>query len=151
MVFVALQDGAIHHRGDGRSYGAAMGWFRRSRSASTTDAGPSLVPAAIVSAASIARTERALQMLASQSAQLHSSIVRLEHRVDAMSTSMLERIDGPSYQDMVRARLETAKVAAELSRLEVNLACRIDDLRAQVFDPDVEIDLRELTPADTGW
>lgn len=130
-----------------------MAWFRRSRAANETpaDGDQSLVPASIVSAASIARTERALLMLASQSAQLHASIVRLEHRVDAMSTSILEQVDAPSYEEMVQARLETAKVAAELSRLEVNLACRIDTLRAQVFAPDVEIDLRELTPADTGW
>lgn len=99
----------------------------------------------------LVRTERALQMLATQSAQLHASIVQLEHRVDAMSETLLDQIDRPSYEDMIEARLHTAKVAAELSRLEINIAARIDAVRADVLQVPAEIDLRHATPVDTGW
>ncbi|MDZ7674249.1 MAG: hypothetical protein U5K30_04180 [Acidimicrobiales bacterium] len=132
-----------------------MGWFRRRRDKTTTSPPGDQargedrhLPVPVASAPALARTERALQMLATQSAQLHSSIVQLEHRIDAMSQSLLEQMDRPSYDDVLEARMQTAKVAAELSRLEVNLAARIDTLRGQ---PPSEIDLRTLTPADTGY
>lgn len=156
-----------------------MAWFRRRRSpeptpapspepdteraaddgASTTagDApGTDLVP--LVSGQSLARTERALKMLAAQSAQTHSHVVHLEQRVDALSEALLDRLDVPSHDDILQARMHSARVAAELARLEVNLAARLDavrdELRAVQADPDApaaEIDLRALTPADTGW
>lgn len=123
-----------------------MGWFRRSRTA-TPPADDSHLPVPASTTPALARTERALQMLASQSAQLHSSIVQLEHRVDSLSSALLDQLDRPSYEDVVDARLHTAKVAAELARLEVNIAARLDALRRQP----PEIDLRDLTPADTGF
>ena len=69
-----------------------MGWFRRSRpTPPTSDDERSLVPVPVATAPALARTERALQLLATQSAELHSSIVRLEHRVDEMSERMVDR------------------------------------------------------------
>ena len=151
-----------------------MAWFRRRTLTETpgptdvlpaTDADPvaeqpgtapepgrGLVPS--VSGASLERTERALRMLAAQSAQLHGQVVQLEHRVDALSGALLDRLDVPSHGDLLEARRHSARVAAELSRLEVNLAARLDavrdELRAVQGDAG-SIDLRSLTANDTGW
>ena len=145
-----------------------MAWFRRRRSSDPTPAptaeaaataevatgrpGTDLVP--LVSGQSLARTERALKMLAAQSAQLHSHMVSLEHRVDALSDALLDRLDVPSQGDLLEARMHSARVAAELSRLEVNLAARLDavrdELRVLQGEP-TDIDLRALVPTDTGW
>ncbi len=129
-----------------------MGWFRRSRPAPpATDDERALVPVPVATAPALARTERALQLLATQSAELHSSIVRLEHRVDEMSARMVDRFDTPSHQDVIDARLHTAKVAAELSRLEINVAARLQQVRDEALGARPEIDLRERTPVDTGF
>lgn len=143
-----------------------MAWFRRRSTSETpeptesgahavTDApepGHALVP--LVSGQSLERTERALKMLATQSAQLHGQVVQLEHRVDALSDALLDRMDVPSNGDLLEARMHSARVAAELSRLEVNLAARLDAVRDElraVQGQGGSIDLRELTPNDTGW
>lgn len=114
--------------------------------------GHDLVP--MVSGQSLERTERALKMLATQSAQLHGQVVQLESRVDALSDALLDRLDVPSNGDLLEARMHSARVAAELSRLEVNLAARLDAVRCElraVQGQDVALDLRALTPNDTGW
>lgn len=144
-----------------------MPWLRRRRTEPTTDAastGPepaspdasagssALVP--LVPAESLERTERALRMLAAQSAQLHGQIVQLEHRVDSLADALLDRLDVPTHDDVLQARMHSAKVAAELSRLEVNLAARLDAVRAELRAArgvDDEVDLRDLAPTDTGW
>lgn len=131
---------------------ASMGWFRRTRPTPLADATDetALVPVPTAATPVLARTERALQLLASQSAELHSSIVRLEGRVDAMAERMIDPYETASQVDVIETRLQTAKVAAEVSRLEINVAARIDQIRAEVRGP-VEIDLRARTPADTGF
>jgi hypothetical protein len=158
-----------------------MAWLRRRRStehppsptpdgsATSADAGDAatdapdapdaststaLVP--LVPAASLERTERALKMLASQSAQMHSQVVQLERRVDSLADALLDRLDVPTNDDLLEARMHSARVAAELSRLEVNLAARLDAVRdelrtVQGLGAGTDIDLRALTPADTGW
>lgn len=142
-----------------------MPWLRRRRPDATEDrasdappaassegAGASLVP--LVPAESLERTERALKMLAAQSAQLHSQIVQLEHRVDSLSDALLDRLDVPTHDDVLQARKHAAQVAAELSRLEVNLAARLETVRTElrsVRGDDDELDLRALAPTDTGW
>lgn len=146
-----------------------MAWFRR-RSTSETpepadvvaaadggdgtgvEPGRGLVP--MVSGHSLERTERALKMLATQSAQLHCQVVQLERRVDSLSDALLDRLDVPSNGDLLEARSHSARVAAELSRLEINLAARLDAVRDElraVQGRGGSIDLRELTPNDTGW
>lgn len=141
------------------SYRERMGWFRRRRPEPEAG-GPGgeendRLPVPLATAPALARTERALQMLAAQSSQLHGSIVALEHRVDALADTVLDQMDRPSYEDVLATRLHSAKVAAELARLEVNVAARLDavrnDIRVLSGDPAPEIDLRELTPSDTGW
>lgn len=148
-----------------------MAWFRRRTPTETPE--PTDVPAAaesgaqthddpepgrelvpLVSGVSLERTERALKMLAAQSAQLHGQVVQLEHRVDALSGALLDRLDVPSHGDLLEARMHSARVAAELSRLEVNLAARLDAVRDELRAVQGEagsIDLRALTPNDTGW
>lgn len=140
-----------------------MGWFRRSPTVPSAEEAPAdatpsddrLLPVAVATAPALARTERALQMLAAQSAQLHASIVHLEHRVDSLSAALLDQMERPSYDDLLATRLHSAKVAGELARLEVNIASRIEavqeDLRALAGEETHEVDLRQLTPVDTGW
>jgi hypothetical protein len=118
----------------------------------TPEPGRDLVP--LASGVSLERTERALKMLAAQSAQLHGQVVQLEHRVDALSDALLDRLDVPTHGDLLEARMHSSRVAAELSRLEVNLAARLDAVRDElrsVQGQSGSIDLRELTPNDTGW
>jgi hypothetical protein len=145
-----------------------MAWFRRRRSttetpestseggadpqSSTTEPGRELVP--MVSGLSLERTERALKMLAAHSAQLHGQVVHLESRVDALSDALLDRLDVPSNDDLLEARMHSARVAAELSRLEINLAARLDAVREELRAVQGEggsIDPGELAPTDTGW
>ena len=143
-----------------------MGWFRRSRSADTAvvadaPSGDDRLPVPAAPAGELARTERALQMLASQSAQLHTCVVQLEHRVDALSAAVADQSDRPSYDDLLATRLHSARTAAELARLEVNIAARLERVRSELAElrrqsPDAEVDLRisrrhDLSPTDTGW
>lgn len=133
-----------------------MAWFRRTRpAAEPTEADGARLPVPVASGPALARTERALRMLAAQSSQLHRSIVQLEQRVDTLAGCVLDQMEGPTYDDVLAARLHSAKVASELSRLEVNVAARLDavrhDIRMLSGEPAAEIDLRDLTPADTGW
>lgn len=130
-----------------------MPWLRRRR-AVEPESGSSVALVPLVPAASLERTERALRMLATQSAQLHGQVASLEHRVDALADALLDRLDVPSYDDLLEARSHSARVAAELARLEVNLAARLDAVRAELRAAqgiEHELDLRALTPADTGW
>lgn len=133
-----------------------MSWLRRRRTvepgSSSSGSSAALVP--LVPAASLERTERALRMLATQSAQLHGQVTSLEHRVDALADALLDRLDVPSFDDLLEARSHSARVAAELARLEVNLAARLDAVRAELRaaqGPGDQLDRRALTPADTGW
>lgn len=134
-----------------------MGWFRRSRTSTEIEAvdGSRHLPVPVATAPALARTERALELLADQSAQLHTWMIELEHRVDGLSRALLEEMERPSYEDVMAARVHSAKTAAELARLEVNIAARLDSIRAELAaakgEPPAEIDRRELTPVDTGW
>src|SRR3546814_18807941 len=99
-----------------------MAWFRRRSTSSTADSvGPTPVAAQpgprgdrhcvdlvpMVSGQSLERTERALKMLATQSAQLHGQVVHLERRVDALSDALLDRLDVPSHGDLLEARIRS--------------------------------------------
>lgn len=144
-----------------------MAWFRRSRrvTESSTDEpaarapaarddGSDLLPVPVVSTATLERTERALRLLAVQSSQLHAHLVELEDRVDALSAGLLERLEIPTYDDVIATRAHTAKVASELARLEVNVSARLEAVLAEVRSArdadDDAIDLR-VDPTSTGW
>lgn len=141
-----------------------MAWFRRRRPFPAADAAPpqagpvpddaaghALVP--LAPAESLERTERALRMLAAQSAQLHGQVVHLEHRVDTLADALLDRLDVPTFDDLLAARADSARVAAELSRLEINLAARLDAVRSELRSVQGldEAEVRAVTPNDTGW
>lgn len=149
-----------------------MSWLPRRRRTDTTPAPEATAPAPVtppgadapgarsaalaplVPAESLQRTERALRALAAQSAQFHAQLVHLEHRIDAIAEGVVDRLDVPTFDDVLRARSDSARVAAELARLEVNLAARLDAVRAEIRsirDGDAEVDLRARTPNDTGW
>ena len=141
-----------------------MGWFRRrSRSTSRADAGPECVTEArtdievvpVASATALARTERALTMLAEQYHQLTDTVADLDHRVEALASSLGEHVESHVVDDVGGVRRHSEKVAAELRRLEINLTARLEAVRAEldaaVDAPADEIDLRLLTPNDTGW
>ena len=134
-----------------------MAWIRRSRPSTDIAAVDATrhLPVPVATAPALARTERALELIAAQSAQLHSWVVELEHRVDGLSRALLEEMERPSYEDVMAARVHSARTAAELARLEVNISARLDAIRAELAaargEPPVEIDRRDLTPVDTGW
>ncbi len=73
------------------------------------------------------RAERALIALAVHAQQLDNRMERLEHRVDESDTKSME---APSIDDLLDVRVHSARVAAELSRVTVELRAEIDSLTA---------------------
>jgi hypothetical protein len=71
------------------------------------------------------RAERALLALAVHTQQLDGRVARLENRVDESDTKSLEV---PSLDDLLDVRVHSARVAAELSRVTVELRAEIDTL-----------------------
>lgn len=136
-----------------------MAWLRRrSRSTSRADSGPEclseprsdieVVP--VASATALARTERALSMLAEQYHQLTDTVADLGQRVDDLAGQLDGQTDRRA-DGVADVRRHSEKVAAELRRLEINLTARLEAVRAELDGPADEIDLRVLTPNDTGW
>ena len=66
------------------------------------------------------RFERALVAIASQTQQLDGRIERLERRLDDAT------IDIPTHDDLLEVRLHSARVAAELTRVAVELRSEIE-------------------------
>jgi hypothetical protein len=95
-------------------------------------AGAALVPAP--------RVERALVALAHQTQQLDDRLDRLERRLDA---SIDAGLDAPTHDDVVQVRVHSAKVAAELARMTVELRAEIDAAMAAAKEP-----TRYLTPEE---
>ncbi len=85
-----------------------MRWRRRRRSASTEVV---LVP----------RVERALVAIASHAEQLDGRILRLERRLEDAT------LHAPTQEDLLDVRMHSAKVAAELARVTVELRAEIED------------------------
>ena len=85
-----------------------MRWRRRRQSASTEVV---LVP----------RVERALVAIASHAEQLDGRILRLERRLE--DATLL----APTHEDLLEVRVHSAKVAAELARVTVELKAEIED------------------------
>ena len=67
--------------------------------------------------------ERALVVLAAHAQQLDGRIERLERRLDAVSDASA---DGPTHDDVVQVRVHSARVAAELARVTVELRAEIE-------------------------
>src|SRR5947208_475097 len=91
-----------------------MRWRRRR----ATTAELSLVPAP--------RRERALVALVVHAQQLDDRIDRLERRLDATVDAAL---DAPTHDDVLEVRVHSARVAAELARVTVELRAEIEQAR----------------------
>lgn len=88
-------------------------------------------------------------MLAVQAQQVQCHLIELDGRVNALAASLLPLLDTPSYDDVLEVRMHSARVAAEVSRLEINIAARIDALRDDLRPVTTEartIDLRGQAP-----
>ena len=88
-----------------------MRWRRRRNEA----AGLAVVPAP--------RMERALVALVVHAQQLDDRIERLERRLDATVDAAL---DAPTHDDVLEVRVHSARVAAELARVTVELRAEIE-------------------------
>jgi hypothetical protein len=85
-----------------------MRWRRRPATASTEIV---LAP----------RVERALVAIASHAAQLDGRLLQLERRLEETT------IELPTQSDLLEVRMHSAKVAAELARVTVELRAEIED------------------------
>jgi len=88
-----------------------MRWRRRRQTASTEIV---LQP----------RVERALVAIASHAEQLDGRILRLEHQLEDATIHL------PTQEDLLEVRVHSAKVAAELARVTVELRAEIEDRMA---------------------
>jgi hypothetical protein len=116
------------------------------------------------------RDEKILLTLVVQTQQLNDRLTRLEDRVEA---SVRESLSQPDQRDLLELRLHSARLAAELSRVTVELRAEIhelakgtaagfDDTRGEVDDTGAEpfaapaepdeqfIDLRETSREASG-
>jgi uncharacterized protein YceH (UPF0502 family) len=91
-----------------------MRWRRR-RSQQGREPSIELVP--------VERTERALVALAFQAQQLGNRVDRLESRLERAEDATL---DLPTHDDVLEVRLHSARVAAELARVAVELRAEIE-------------------------
>ena len=67
------------------------------------------------------RVERALVAIASHAEQLDGRILRLERRLEDAT------LQAPTQEDLLEVRMHSAKVAAELARVTVELKAEIED------------------------
>jgi len=88
-----------------------MRWRRRRQTASTEIV---LQP----------RVERALVAIASHAEQLDGRILRLERQLEDATIHL------PTQEDLLEVRVHSAKVAAELARVTVELRAEIEDRMA---------------------
>jgi hypothetical protein len=105
------------------------------------------------------RDERILLTLVVQTQQLNDRLTRLEDRVEA---NIRDAVSQPDQEDLLELRLHSARLAAELSRVTIELRAEINDLAAGLAgtsdaddiappdvtdrltpDPDELIDLRD--------
>src|SRR5207248_7481752 len=98
----------VHQLAKRDRYPPRMRWRRRRRTASTEVV---LVP----------RVERALVAIASHAAQLDGRILQLERRLEEATVA------APTQGDLLEVRVHSAKVAAELARVTVELKAEIED------------------------
>jgi uncharacterized coiled-coil protein SlyX len=73
------------------------------------------------------RDERILLLLFAQFQQLNERLTRLERRLD---TAIQDTFTQPDQEDILELRLHSARLAAELSRVTVELRSEISELAA---------------------
>src|SRR3954452_23026135 len=91
------------------SYPPRMRWRKRRRATASTEI--VLQP----------RVERALVAIASHAEQLDGRILRLERQLEDATIHL------PTQEDLLEVRVHSAKVAAELARVTVELKAEIED------------------------
>jgi hypothetical protein len=121
------------------------------------------------------RDEKILLTLIVQTQQLNDRLTRLEDRFER---SVRDAVDQPDQQDLLELRVHSARLAAELSRVTIELRAEINELAAGLAgatgadaiapisvtdrlaaaedDGEPLIDLRETpervrTPRSSGW
>src|SRR4051794_17243944 len=98
----------VHQLPEWDRYPPRMRWRRRRRTASTEIV---LQP----------RVERALVAIASHAEQLDGRILQLERRFEDAS------VVTPTQEDLLEVRMHSARVAAELARVTIELKAEIDE------------------------
>ncbi len=73
------------------------------------------------------RVERALVVLAAHAQQLDGRLEHLERRIDLVEDRRIDGIDVPTHEDVMEVRVHSAKVAAELTRVTVELRAEIEE------------------------
>src|SRR5690349_10451843 len=99
-----------------------MRWRRRQREpgASLDPTHPSALPVLTP------RVERALITLAAHAQQLDSRIAGIERRLDDVVSEVREAdVLVPTHEDVLEVRMHSAKVAAELARVSIELRSEI--------------------------
>lgn len=95
-----------------------MRWRRQRREAVGSTAVVAAAPGMGVELMERERTERAMAALAVHAAQLDERLARIERRLDEQEDVQL---DLPNHTDVLEVRLHSARVAAEVARLAVEL------------------------------
>src|SRR3954469_9899859 len=98
----------VHQLPEWGRYPPRMRWRRRRRTASTEIV---LAP----------RMERALVAIATHAEQLDGRILQLERRIEEATVAT------PTQDDLLEVRVHSAKVAAELARVTVELKAEIEE------------------------
>jgi hypothetical protein len=78
------------------------------------------------------RVEQALVTLAVHTQQIDTRVASMEARMaacEALAADLPPLLDLPTHDDLLDLRVHTAKMAAELSRVTINIQARIDDVK----------------------
>jgi trehalose-6-phosphatase len=83
------------------------------------------------------RTERALVALAVHAQQIEQRLERMEARIDRTREEIVAEardhaLEAVTQDDLLEVQVHSAKLAAEVSRLAVELRAQIDDLAVQL-------------------
>src|SRR3954454_8704852 len=98
-----------------------MRWRRQRQEARVTASHPAAHPVLAP------RVERALVTLAVQAQQLDERIDRIERRMDELTIVVAETdVHVPTHDDLLEVRLHSAKVAAEVARVNIELRGEIE-------------------------
>jgi hypothetical protein len=73
------------------------------------------------------RDEKILLTLVVQTQQINDRLTRLEDRFES---SIRDAIEQPDHQDLLELRMHSARLAAELSRVTIELRAEINELAA---------------------
>jgi hypothetical protein len=77
------------------------------------------------------RAERVIMALAVHAQQIDDRLARMEQRLDGLAEQD-PTLDLPTHEDLMAVRVHSARVAAEVARVTVEMQGRIDDLAVQM-------------------